>query len=312
MAQVFFYLVSLLALLALAGAVGAFTLRDRIFDARLAGLTGAGPAPKAEAPQPTKFTLSPAFLKTLVRWGEKAGKGSLDTEKRADLKLRLVQAGFYSERAVEAFFGIRAMAALALAGVALAVVLALNLSSLLWIAGLIMMGANIGLFLPNIMLSSRISERSKAMYRGLPDAIDLMVVSLEAGATLSAAVQRVEAEFRELHPVLTEQFGIMLDEMQAGASRAEALARLAQRSPSDEVRSLTTMIIQSESIGAALGDTLRIFADDLRKTRFMDAERRAAELPVKIAFPLVFCIFPCLTSVLFVPVGLRLLRTFME
>ncbi|HEY8571548.1 type II secretion system F family protein [Phenylobacterium sp.] len=310
MAQAFFYLTSVLAILSLAAAVGALTLGDRAFNARLATLSGEAPADES-GPKP-KFALSPAFLKTLIKWGEKAGKGSLDTEKRADLRMRLVQAGFYSERAVEAFFGIRAMAALALAALALVAVLVMNVASLLWIAGLIMLGANIGLFLPNFVLSSRIKERSDAVYRGLPDAIDLMVVSLEAGATLSAALQRVEQEFRDLHPVLTEQIGIMLDEMQAGASRAEALVRFAQRTPSDEVRALTTSIVQSEAVGASLGDTLRIFADDMRKTRFMDAERKAAELPVKIAFPLVFCIFPCLCGVLFIPVVIRMMHSLFD
>lgn len=310
MAQLFVFLTGLLALLAFAGAVGALTLTDRAFNTRLAVLNGEAPARQGRRAK--GFSLSPALLKTLIHWGERAGKGSLDTDKRADLRMKLVQAGFYSERAVEAFFGIRAVSALALAALALAGVLIFNVASLLWIAGSIMFAANIGLFLPNIVLSSRIGERCKAVYQGLPDAIDLMVVSLEAGATMSAALQKVEAEFGELHPVLTEQFAIVLNEMQAGASRAEALTRLAYRSPSDEVRSLTTMIIQSEAVGASLGDTLRVFADDMRKTRFMDAERKAAELPVKIAFPLVFCIFPCLAGVLFIPVALRFMRTLLN
>jgi len=220
-----------------------------------------------------------------------------------------VQAGFYSERAAEAFFGIRAIGALGFALLAIVLLLAFNVTNLTWVGLAIMLAANIGLFAPNWVLQARIAERSKAVYHGLPDAIDLMVVSLEAGATLSVAIQRVEEEFRELHPVLTEQFGIMLDEMQAGASRAEALSRLALRSPTDEVRGLTTMIVQSEAVGASLGDTLRVFAEEMRKTRFMDAERKAAELPVKLAFPLVFCIFPCLTGVLFIPVAIRYART---
>jgi tight adherence protein C len=210
---------------------------------------------------------------------------------------------------VEVFFGIRAAAALALGILAALIVLAVGITGALQVAGVIMLGANVGLFVPNILLSGRVAKRSKAMYLGLPDAIDLMVVSLEAGATLSASLQRVEAEFGELHPVLTEQLAIVLNELQAGASRAEALTRLAQRSPSDEVRSLTTMIIQSEALGASLGDTLRVFSDEMRKTRYLDAERKAAELPVKIAFPLVFCIFPCLAGVIFIPIALRFMRT---
>jgi len=299
------YITSVLAFFSFAAAVAALTLGDRAFNARLAALSSGA----ADDRGGLGARLWPALHKVLIRWGEKAGRGSLDTDKRADLRMRLVQAGFYSERAAEAFFGIRAIGALGFALLAIVLLLAFNVTNLTWVGLAIMLAANIGLFAPNWVLQARIAERSKAVYHGLPDAIDLMVVSLEAGATLSVAIQRVEEEFRELHPVLTEQFGIMLDEMQAGASRAEALSRLALRSPTDEVRGLTTMIVQSEAVGASLGDTLRVFAEEMRKTRFMDAERKAAELPVKLAFPLVFCIFPCLTGVLFIPVAIRYART---
>jgi tight adherence protein C len=173
-------------------------------------------------------------------------------------------------------------------------------------------GGNLGLFLPNYLLSRRIAERSRALRIALPDAIDLMIVAVEAGAALGAALQRVAAEFSDLHPIVSEQFGIMLMEMQAGASRAEALTRLAARAPSDEVGALVSMIIQSEAVGASLGGALRAFADELRKTRHLEAERRAAELPVKIAFPLVFCVFPAMSGVLFTPVVIRVLRTLLH
>jgi len=119
----------------------------------------------------------------------------------------------------------------------------------------------------------------------------------------------VVAEFGELHPIVQEQFGLALMEMQAGASRAEALNRLALRVGSEEVRSLSTMIVQSEAVGASLGDTLRVFSDELRRNRFMEAERKASELPVKMAFPLVLCIFPCLIATIFIPVLVRILLT---
>lgn len=305
MGQTIVYFAVLLAMLGLAGGLGLLLTDDRVFNDRLATYAkGMAPAARRRSLR----DLGPSLMQTLTRWGERAGKGGIENESRLLLRAKLVQAGFYSDRAVEAYFGIRAAAAAGLAVVAIVLVLALHLSGLLKVAGAVMIAANIGLFAPNLLLGSRIRQRTKAMYLGLPDAIDLMVVSLEAGATLSAAVQRVEAEFRDLHPVLTEQFGIMLMEMQAGASRSEALSRLALRSPGDEVRSLTTMIIQSEAVGASLGDTLRVFAEEMRKTRYLDAERKATELPVKLAFPLVFCIFPCLASVIFIPIVIRFMR----
>jgi tight adherence protein C len=171
-----------------------------------------------------------------------------------------------------------------------------------------MLGANLGYIGPKVLLARRIRDRVAAMRLGLPDAIDLMVVSVEAGATLTAAIQRLVAEFRELHPVLAEQFGVMLTELQAGASRAEALTRLAQRCPAEELTSFSTMLIQSEAVGASLGSALRVFAEEVRASRFLEAERKAAELPVKLAFPLVLCIFPCLVAVIFIPVGIQMLR----
>lgn len=308
MAQTLLTVLLALSSLGLAGAGALILFGDRAFAARLSARTAlAGPA--ADLPAPAASSLGPALLRTLVRWGETAGRGGIEGDKRAALRLRLIQAGFYSDKAVEAFFGIRAAVAAGLTLLAILAVAMLHIHGLLMVVMTVMLAANIGLFLPNLLLSRRIAQRAQAVYFGLPDAIDLMVVSLEAGATLGAALQRVEAEFGELHPVLTEQFGVMLMEMQAGASRADALARLGLRSPSEEMKSLTTMIIQSEAVGASLGDTLRVFAEELRKTRFLDAERKAAELPVKLSFPLVFFIFPCLVDAIFVPVLIRFLRS---
>jgi tight adherence protein C len=296
------------AILALAGAGTALVFGDRAFQRRLSNrIRRIDPAPTAAV----SATIAPALLRAVTTWGERAGRGALEADRRSALRERLVQAGFHAERAAEAFFGIRVVAALGLGGLALLACLAFNVANLLIFAAVVMLAANLGLFLPNLLLSSRIKARAHAVYFGLPDAIDLLVVSLEAGATLSAALQRVEAEFRDLHPVLTEQFAILLAEMQAGASRAEALTRLGRRIASDELRRLATMVIQSEAVGASLGGSLRVFAEEMRQARYLDAERKAAELPVKLAFPLVFCIFPCLSGVIFIPIGLSFLRTVM-
>lgn len=299
--------IAALALALLAAALALLLGADRTFEARLD--TRLAPQPsQAAALRPLFAGLRPELSRLLMIWGERAGRGGLEAGARTALRSRLVQAGFYGQRTAEAFFGIRAAAAAVIGGLALAgaVITGAGLLATLFV---IMAGANLGLFAPNVWLRRRIAERREAMAQGLPDAIDLMVVSVEAGATVSAALQRVVAEFDELHPVLCEQFGMMLMEMQAGASRAEALKRLAQRIDSDEVRGLTTLLIQSEAVGASLGATLRTVAIETRKTRYLDAERKAAELPVKMAFPLVLCIFPCLTAVIFIPVGIMLVRS---
>ncbi|RAK52531.1 type II secretion system F family protein [Phenylobacterium deserti] len=301
-------LVVLLALAGLTLAAGAATLllSDHGFNARLNTRLGATAAPSAQG---LAGRLTPQALHLLTRWGEATGKGALEDDRRAALRLRLIQAGFYSDRAAEAFFGIRVAAALVLMPIALLVSLPLGLEGSLGFLAPLMVGANLGFFVPNILLDRRIAERREAMRLGLPDAVDLLVVSIEAGATLSAGIQRLVREFAELHPVVSEQFGILLTEIQAGASRADALNRMTKRSASEEVGSLVTMLIQSEAVGTSLGGALRVFSDELRKARYLEAERKAAELPVKLAFPLVLLIFPCLLTVIFIPVGLQLLST---
>lgn len=302
-------LAALLALVSLALGVRALAITQPGFEARIARRLR-GPA---EADGPARPTLAelfgPRLVKTLIRWGERAGRGGLDSDRRQALKLTLVQAGFYSPRAAEAFFGIRAAAAAGFAVLGLGLAIALEIGALAQAAFLVAAAANIGLFAPMVVLRRKVQARGEAVRLALPDAIDLMVVAVEAGSTLNSAIQRVQAEFKGLHPVLAEQLGIMMMEMQAGASRAEALSRLAERAPIDEVKSLANLLIQSEAVGASLGGTLRVFADEMRKRRYIEAERKAAELPVKIAFPLVFCIFPCLTGVIFIPVAIRFLRT---
>ncbi|HEV2530979.1 type II secretion system F family protein [Phenylobacterium sp.] len=301
----FAFIAGFLALASLAAGLGLIALVDNRFDTRL----GARLQAPTERARPRD--LQPAVTQLLSRWGARAGRGAVEQDKRTALRTRLVRAGFYSDRAVEIFFGLRVAAAAGLAAAGFGLALVTHQTGLMAIV-IVVTGANLGLFLPNLLLERRIAERRRAMRVALPDAIDLMIVSVEAGAALSAALQRVAREFDDLHPIVSEQFGLMLMEMQAGASRAEALARLAARTPSDEVGALTSMIIQSEAVGASLGGALRAFSEELRKTRHLDAERRAAELPVKIAFPLVFCIFPAMSGVLFTPVVIRIFRTLLH
>lgn len=295
----------LLALLSLMAGVGALSASDRGFEARISARLR-----REETPSRRLFAeLAPRLIRTLTTWGERVGRGALEAEARGELKLTLVQAGFPSPRAAEVYFGIRAAAAGALAALAFTACLLLRFDSPVKLAVAVMLAANIGLFAPKMLLAQRVKARKLAFKRGLPDAIDLMVVAVEAGSTLSSAIQRVQAEFGEMHAVLAEHMNFLLMEMQAGASRAEALTRFAERAGIDEARALATMLIQSEAVGASLGGTLRVFAEEMRKSRFLEAERKAAELPVKMAFPLVFFIFPCLTGVIFVPIAIRFLRS---
>lgn len=292
-----------LALLALGGSLVLLGAGERATLVRLRAL-------QTRRQRPADQNSDAGLQSVLERWGQRLGGAALAKEKSGPLQQRLIQAGFYSERAVEALFAVRALFAAGLSALTVAVLIALRQPPSLFGALLVVGAANVGLFLPYAVLSSRVKSRAEAVRLGMPDAVDLMVVAVEAGSTLTAALQRVEVEFRRLHPVLAEQFQMAILEMQAGSSRAEALQRMADRIALNELRPFIAMLVQSEALGASLGQTLRVFSDELRRDRFLDAERRAAELPVKLAFPLVFCIFPCLCVVILVPVVIRLVHAF--
>jgi tight adherence protein C len=291
------------ALLSLAVSLSMIVFSDTAFNTRLARQA------QVTSVSVRTTAVGARLYRALERIGEVAGRGGLEGPARASLRAKLTRAGFYGERSVEAFHAIRVVSALGFGLVALLVMLVIPTSSpqVTVLAGMSAVAA--GLYLPNLLLRVRIGQRAKALLHGLPDAVDLMVVCLEAGGTLTSAMQRVESEFRDLHPVLAEQLAVALLEMQAGASRASALQRLADRSGVEEVQALVMMLVQSEALGASVGQTMRVFAQQSREARYLDAERRAAELPVKMAFPLVLFIFPAMMTVIFTPIVIRISRT---
>lgn len=290
-----------LCLLLVATALSMIVLTDSPFATRLAQhrrLDTAAPRSQRRA----------RLERALHRLGAVAGRGELEGAERASLRLKLIRAGFYADRAAEAFFAIRVVTGLGLGLLAILGVLVLHPPSTLVGLSLVLSAAGAGLYLPNYLLRHRIKERTFALKIGLPDAVDLMVVCLEAGGTLSSAMQRVQSEFADLHPVISEHFSVALAEMQAGSSRADALTRLAERAGSDEITGLMTMLVQSEALGASVAQTLRVFADQTRQARYLEAEKKAAELPVKLSIPLVLFIFPALMTVIFTPLIIRVFR----
>ena len=297
--------VAALSLLALSVALAMIVLSDSPANLRLARL--------ADVNRPLHHEARRVRLtETLRRVGGVAGRGGLEGVERASLRAKLVQAGFYADHTVETFFAIRVVTALGFGLLGIAAVFLLHATGLFTSLLVVLSAVAVGLFLPNFLLRQRIAARRQAMRFGLPDAVDLMVVCMEAGGTLSSAIQRVESEFRDLHPVISEQLGIVLAETRAGSSRSDALTRLADRAGSEEISALVTMLVQSEALGASVALTLRVFAEQTRQSRYLDAERRASELPVKMAIPLVLFIFPALMTVIFTPLIIRFFRVMME
>lgn len=249
-------------------------------------------------------------LSWLVEFGENVQE-KVGWKAPADLnaiRMQLIRAGIYGDKAVEIFAAIRILLALALGVLFGLALIFVDLDNFLVGMLMVMMGAAIGLYAPVLVVQMRARERTKAVRIALPDAMDLLVVSMEAGSTLTQALQRVGNELKQAHPVLSEQFQITLLEMQAGASRADALRRLVERAPDERLRSFITLVVQSDQLGAGLGQTLRVFSEEMRRSRLIEAEHTAAELPVKIAIPLVFFIFPCLMGIIFTPIIIRFVR----
>lgn len=289
-----------LALALFAAALALIYLADESVRRR-ASLAGGGRREANEA-------VPNSGLNWLVQIGERLQNVRPSATEHGELRMQLVRAGIYAENAVPVFAAIRVLLALSLGFAAGFVLIVLRIDNAVLSAVMVTVCAAVGMFAPLLVIKGRAKDRVTAVRVALPDAIDLLVVCMEAGSSLTQAMQRVALELKHAHPVLSEQFQLTLLEMQAGSSRSEALRHLAERVPDDRLRSFLTLVIQSDQLGAGLANTLRVFAEELRSSRLIEAEHKAAELPVKIAIPLVFFIFPCLMGIIFTPILIRFIR----
>jgi tight adherence protein C len=233
----------------------------------------------------------------------------VDEMKRSTMERRLIQAGFVGQGAVRTYYAIRLLLTI---GLPLCVLLAAPLLpsdvSNEKIAITALGFAAAGLYLPALWLSSRISRRQQAIAEGFPDALDMMVVCVEAGLGLDAAFNRVGAELTRAHPELAMQFALVSLELRAGKSRADALRNLSDRIGLDEVSSFVTLMIQSDALGTSIAQTLTVHADEMRTKRMLRAEEKAHKLPVKLTVPLVVFILPCMITVILLPGIISIIR----
>jgi len=176
-------------------------------------------------------------------------------------------------------------------------------SMFLWLP----IGGLVGYLGPMFWLKMKISENQKALTYGLPDALDLMVVCVEAGLTVDAAMQRVGDEMKIAHPALSRELGIAHMETRVGLSRADSFKNLATRTNNKAVQSLTSMLIQAERFGTSIATALRVHSDSLRIMRQQAAEETASKASVKMSFPLVLFIFPATFIVLCGPTVVNLM-----
>ena len=248
------------------------------------------------------------LLKFLAGVGKRvASKKSADY---SSSRLMFLTAGIRGEYAQAAFWGGKCMLAVVLPlGFIVLHLMVFKVINPLLTLYICLILAFSGFYLPNLWLRNKISKRKTALFRGLPDAIDLLVICVEAGMGLNAGVNHIARELRLAHPDLSDEFSLFTKEMAAGKPRREALRSLALRCGLEEMDSFATMLIQTEKFGTSVGRSLRVFSDSFRTKRFQKAEEIAAKLPVKITFPCILFIFPSLFVVIAGPAAIQVFKT---
>ena len=172
--------------------------------------------------------------------------------------------------------------------------------------------APLGYIAPGFYIGRKTKLRQKAIQNGLPDALDLLTLCVEAGGGLDQSIVKTTEELKIAHPILAEELRYVTTEMRAGKPRIEAFRNLAERTGVDDLRTLVTMLTQTDRFGTSIGQALRTHAETSRTKRRQRAEERAGKVGVKLVFPLALCLFPALYVVCFGPVMVRIYRAFFE
>jgi tight adherence protein C len=241
----------------------------------------------------------PAVVKALKRMGAMAPRSVKELGK---LQQRLIVAGYRKREAMVVFFGLRlGMALLFFTVASLPIFGTPSLAMSLAACGL-------GYVLPGMVLARMAKARQHKMRLGLPDALDLLVVSVEAGLGLDQALQRVAEELAFAHPDLCDELRLINLELRAGTARADALHNLARRTDMDDIQSLVTMLVQTDKFGTSVAVSLRVHSETLRTKRRQRAEEAAAKTGAKMVFPLVICIFPAIWVVTLGPAVIKFIQ----
>ncbi len=281
--------------------------RDEEEDAVLRRMKGKQGTEGSPARKESKHSTASDLVKRVAPIAVKPIMPKSD-EEMSNLRVRLSNAGFRRESVVTFFLASKTTLGVGLAAAALL---------LTWgsghptqhIFGIGACAAGIGFMLPNIWLYLATKERTQKIREGLPDSLDLMVISVEAGLGLDAAIQRVGDEMAMVHPEMAEEFTITTLETQMSVPRAEALDHMATRTGVPEIKSLVAIVTQAERFGTSIAKALRNQADNMRVKRRQAAEERAQKTAVKLMLPLILFIFPAIGVVLAGPAALQMIRT---
>ena len=256
----------------------------------------AGPKPKSD------------WTETVVKLAGPLAKLSTPegSWENSPLRLKFLHAGIRHPDARLLYFASKTILPLVLAALAF---IAFRAEGGLMLIFYMLFAALVGCYLPNLVLYLSIRSRQLEIFETFPDAADLMLVCVEAGLGLDAGLTRVADEIRRKSMALAEELHLTNLEIRAGGSREKALRNLALRTGVEEVGTFATMLTQADKFGTSIGDSLRVFSDELRHKRQIRAEEAAAKVPTKMLFPLVTCIFPAVIMVIIGPAIIQIVRT---
>jgi tight adherence protein C len=223
------------------------------------------------------------------------------------MRRRLIRAGVRNENALKILYGAKATLGIVLPMVAATLVMGSATDPGNKMAA-ILAAMGIGFFAPNEYVRRMASKRQHQIARGLPNALDLLVVCVESGLGLDQAILQVSKELEHAHPEISEEFGFVNLELKAGKRRVEALRNLAERTGVDDLKKLAAVLIQADRFGTGVAQSLRGHSDFMRVQSRQVAEEKAAKLGVKLIFPIFFCILPSLFIVTVGPIAMKIIR----
>ncbi|MEM8944682.1 MAG: type II secretion system F family protein [Planctomycetota bacterium] len=232
---------------------------------------------------------------------------STDEAEISDSKAKLSQAGFRNENAVQVFNALRMLGIFGgffIGGGTVVLTRGFDSDSLIWAGGI----ACVGMFLPTVILRLITKGRQDNIFYGLPDALDLMVVCVEAGLGLDQAMRKVSEEMKKTYHVIAEEFALCNLQLQMGRARNDVLHDLGARTGVDDLKALAAILIQADKFGSSVAQALRVQSDSMRTRRRQLAEEKAAKTAVKLIFPLVLFIFPAIFIVLVGPAAITMIN----
>jgi tight adherence protein C len=247
------------------------------------------------------------LLNFFKKFGSRSGSESADDGHTK--RIKFLRAGVRGENAPAIFYGLKYVLVIILPAIFLICRLTVfKILSHPMTVAIFVLVALFAYYLPDIWLRQKTDKRKERLLKALPDALDLLVICVEAGMGLDEGVSRVAQEIRLTSPDLSDELKFLNLELRAGKERPDALRNLALRTDIDEMKNLVMLLIQSDKFGTSVANTLRVYSDTFRTQRMQKAEELAAKIPVKLVFPLILFIFPSLFVAILGPAVIRIFR----